>query len=418
MNHFKGAIFSFTSVISLFSFSLLSTPLQAQTGESLQWEYTRGKVYLRNESMGLNMKLDNKVYFDLTSAWSMDKLHSPSSSNSSPSFPVYAVNIPMFYLAMRGNITDKWVASVEVDVAGRDVKVRDTYLGYNFPHDIQLRFGNMRVPGGMGQNISYSTLSFHDRPLTAALQSPRRMGVGAFSFHDDWSAALGAYTLSADGAFIGRLSHPEILLAGRGTYKVMKNSSGELMLGLNMQYLLNSLSGSDLTLDPTRLAWKSALDDLPLKLSAVHRNFNVGTELAWTLNRWLLTGEWVGTFYGNALAPKSEDVTSVMAWYLGASYMFRGPSRSYSRSTAAYTERADDSGKGWELAGRVGGMALNPQGTTNLGINTFTLYTNVWFNHHIAFGAGTSYTMMDGDLLTYTSPGGIFSLYGRALLNF
>lgn len=282
-------------------------------------------------------------------------------------------------LGLAGQLDQRWSYLVEYDFAENDVQARDVLLRFQHTSAGQWTLGHFKVPFGLDELIGSNAMTFVERALpTTTLTQSRRIGLGYRQVGNQHSAEIMGFGQSINGASLG---DEGLGLAARLTFNPIRTEHSLLHVGL----ALSREQAAD-SLDPTvrfRTRPESRPSDRRLVdtgvLDQVDWINRMGLEAAWQRGPWSIQGERL-----EARVQRENQLPGLGldGWYLSASWILTGESRSYRNGTFGGVRPAGARGA-WELALRRSAIDLGDADGGRQ--NNWTAAVNWYANQRVRF---------------------------------
>lgn len=379
--------------------------------------FDEGKLTFQSKDKAFKLKLDNRIYTDLSfylPTESVDGLSSKPNKDIEEDDGVFrfnnGVSIRRARFAIKATLYEKWFAELDVDFAYNEVELKDMYLGYKFNDHISIKAGHFKEPMSMERLTSSRYLTFNERPMPVEMfAGGRRMGTALTAWGNHWWLSGGVFgqqidilqkekNRGSDGyGFTGRVASAPI-----------NNDDFTLHFGGYASYRTPDANGTENRIVEFRTFPESRTDRrrfVRAEIANVNHYTTYGIEAAVKYKKLLAYGEYMFTSLSrfkeennNKLQLKNAEF---IGWYAAASYMILGEQKRYVPEDAEFAPMYQKRKGGClEIAGRVSHVNLNDfheisNPITGGAAYAYALNLNWYRVPNILLGL--NYTFMDND---------------------
>ena len=168
--------------------------------------FDEGKLTFQSKDKAFKLKLDNRIYTDLSfylPTESVDGLSSKPNKDIEEDDGVFRFNngasIRRARFAIKATMYEKWFAELDMDFAYNEVELKDLYLGYKFNRHLSIKAGHFKEPMSMERVTSSRYLSFNERPMPVEMfAGGRRLGAAVTAWNNHWWASGGVFGQQID----------------------------------------------------------------------------------------------------------------------------------------------------------------------------------------------------------------------------
>lgn len=395
--------------------------------------FEEGKLNFATKNNNFRLKLDNRIYTDLSfysPTSSIDGLSSKANDDLEEDDGRFrfnnGVSIRRARFALKATLYEKWFAEFDIDFAYNEVEIKDMYLGYRFNDHISVQAGHFKEPMSMERLTSSRYLSFNERPMPVEMFSGgRRLGAAVTAWGNHWWFSGGAFGQQVDIIQKEKNRGSDGYgFTGRVGISPVNNDTWTLHLGGYATYRTPDGGGTEDRLVEFRSFPESRTDRrrfVRAEIPNVNHCATYGVEAAVRWDKLLVYGEYMFTSLSRCRKEDDRKINLKNAefngWYAAASYMVLGRQHRYMPEDAEFAPVYQRRKGGClELAARVSHTNLNDFHDISSPITGGAAYAysanlNWYPVPNILFGL--NYTFMDND--KYADDKGHITKDGKAL---
>lgn len=333
---------------------------------------------IKSPDGNFEMNLRGRIYTD--AAWISDDENA---------IDVEATEFRAARLGIEGHAAGNVKYKFEVDFAGDEVTIKDSYLQVKTDSGFAITVGQFKTPNSLDEQTSSRHISVMERAsFTDAFGLARRIGLGLSTGGDNWTAKLGVYRGDADTGMEDE-GHE---IAGRATFSPEFNDV-QLHFGGSFR-LRNAGDGADY-----KYSQRPHLHLSPAKFVS---SGSVGPEdTLYGVEFGALSGPfWAAAEYAQL---KADDKTPASdptfgGGYVEVGYFFTGESRGYKASKGAWDRPKVNNALGDGGMGALAGVVrydiidLTDESWTGGTQDTYVLGLNWYLNRYTRFIANYSHS--------------------------
>lgn len=168
--------------------------------------FQEGKLNFETKNKAFRMKLDNRIYTDLSfylPTVSVDGLSSKPNKDMEEDDGKFrfdnGVSIRRARFAIKAELYEKWFAEFDLDFAYNEVEIKDMFLGYKFNEHISIQAGHFKEPMSMERLTSSRYLTANERPMPVEMfAGGRRLGAAVTAWGNHWWLSGGVFGQQVD----------------------------------------------------------------------------------------------------------------------------------------------------------------------------------------------------------------------------
>jgi len=295
-------------------------------------------------------------------------------------------------VSLEGTLAGEWGYEFAVDFADGEVDVKDAHLSYEAFWPSKILVGQFKEPFSLEEMTSAKRIPFMERALPNEFAPGRSLGIGAKTYGDMWTAALGIFGEGYDDD-AGDEGDEGWALTGRGTFSPVHSDTRVIHLGAAGSFRKTDDEGEvrfkvrpESHITDVRYADTGKIEDV----DAVGR---YGLEAAGVMGPFSLQGEYI---YADLSRDSGADDLSFDGWYVWGSWFVTGESRSYKKKKGRFGRIKPKGEYGaLELVARYSVIDLNDGPVTGGREENFTLGLNWYLNRYMRIMA--NYIWVDND---------------------
>lgn len=295
-------------------------------------------------------------------------------------------------IQMEGRMFGDWEYELEIDFAGSEVDVDDSYIKYVGLHPTSITVGQFKESFSLEELTGSSKRTFMERSLINEFAPGRNIGIGAHHYWDNWTAAAGVFADDVNDdpdnegdegwGVTGRMTWSPLHTDRRAWHLGVASSYREADEGQEIDFATRPESHlTDVTYANT-----DTIDN-------VEHTARYGLEFANVRGPFSTQAEYVrvDVSRGNNAADVTFD-----GWYIFGSYFLTGESRDYKFKNGKFGRVKPRNKSGaWEVALRYSSVDLNDGLITGGEEDNITLGLNWYINERVKLMA--NYITVDTD---------------------
>ncbi len=355
---------------------------------SVQTEYKGAALHFRNPG-GFNLRIANT--YTLDAACFVPTFDASKATIGEEPFQINPyLGFTNIQTELSGSFNPRCGYQFHFNYANGKIRLLNMLFDYRLSEHFKLAIGQMKVPGPMSKNYSTRSAMSMDTPLGLSLSSSRRFGLALYRTTNVSYAALGVYTVNLNNfSTYGLPEEPEVGVAGRYVYNLINRERERLLLGGNI-YWMRMANGYATETRSIGIETKtSKMRVVNYALIDNTSQLNYGLELAYQRNKFLLTGEVLGSqFFRHVGFPSPQ----FMGWNVRASYMLLGECRGYKSATGDFTSTPYQGKPAIEIGLRTSGIYHKAAPDIHhVAAMSFEVFANYWANSHLCLSVGADY---------------------------
>lgn len=336
----------------------------------------KGKLTFQTKDKAFKLKLDNRIYTDLSfylPTESVDGLSSKPNKDIEDDDGVFrfnnGVSIRRARLALKANLYEKWFAEFDVDFAYNEVELKDMYLGYQFNDHLSIKAGHFKEPMSMERLTSSRYLTTNERPMPVEMfAGGRRMGTALTAWGNHWWLCGGVFGQQIDILQKEKNRGSDGYgFTGRAAVSPISNDDFTLHIGGYASYRTPDANGTENRVVEFRTFPESRTDRrrfVRAEIANANHYTTYGLEAAIKYKKLLAYGEYMFTSLSRFKEENNNHISLKNAefngWYAAASYMILGEQKKYAPEDAEFAPVYQKRKGGClEVAGHVSHVNLN-----------------------------------------------------------
>jgi len=291
-------------------------------------------------------------------------------------------------LFFAGKVYEDWRFKTQLDFADNKVSIKDAYIAYTGFGRTVVKVGNFKEPFSLEELTSSKYIPFMERAMPGTFAPGRNIGVGVFTYGDQWSASGGVF---GEGPGDARIDGEGYGATSRLTFSPVHEKTRAVHFGVAVAFRGPSDDTQSVSFSAKP---ESSVTSVSLvttgDIAQVRSYVNSVVEAAVVYGPFSLQGEYFhSTVRRNANLPNAEFRGS----YIFASWFLTGESRSYKYKSGNFSrvKPRNNAGQGgvgaWELALRYSQIDLNDGTILGGEEENITLGLNWYVNPLIRFMA-------------------------------
>ena len=395
--------------------------------------FQEGKLNFETKNKAFRMKLDNRIYTDLSfylPTVSVDGLSSKPNKDMEEDDGKFrfdnGVSIRRARFAIKAELYEKWFAEFDLDFAYNEVEIKDMFLGYKFNEHISIQAGHFKEPMSMERLTSSRYLTANERPMPVEMfAGGRRLGAAVTAWGNHWWLSGGVFGQKVDILQKEKNRGSDGYgFTGRVGLSPVDNNEWTVHLGGYASYRTPDALGAEDRLVEFRTFPESRTDHrrfVRAEIPNVSHYATYGLEAAVRWNKLLAYGEYTFTNLSRYRLEDGQEIglrnAEFNGWYATASYMILGKQRRYMPEDAEFAPVYQRRKGGClEVSARASHVNLNDFHEISSPITGGSAYAysaNLnWFPVPNVM-LGLNYTFMDND--KYADDKGHITKDGKAL---
>lgn len=356
-------------------FFLISTTVQAaSTQPSVK---TDGGLKVKSADGDFSFELGGEIWIDMA-RYQQDKSLGSNATEFDDGSELRRAR-----LSLEGSVHDDWGYAAEYDMSSNEAK--DMYLEYTGFKGVDVKIGNFKEPFSMENMTSGKAITFMERALPVDTFAPgRNLGVAAFAGGKRWGLSAGVFGEAHDSDTQGDDGRGSSI---RATFAPMVGKGSILHIGASASQRRPPEEEPELRFRDgleSNIADQELIDTGNGDISNVEDLNRAGLELAISFGPFTMQGEQIDVKIDREQNTGSDLEFS--GWYLSASWMLTGESRSYNGAKGRFNRIEPKGGDtAWEIALRTSSLDLSDEDIEGGELRNTTLAVNAYVNDNVRF---------------------------------